>query len=333
MKSPVLATIGGLAVLGHAQQPTLHAANVSSALAPRPQESSGAPANVTIDVAGVNVQAKPEVVKESSGSPANATIAVANVNVQTKAIIAPVPLPTTVTTTYTPDYRATCRATVIAGYTRTFCNTPEPTQRGPLRRPHGSVHEYVPEDDISENPRIVIDPERACHRGYSCQPDGGHKSHGDVYRSRDDVEKCRHNCRRDDRDCHTVIEIVFTQFDPGFYGLFREFVTFAHANAIAIAYNFHNFCIWVRVVASAPVPPPVPPPAAPPAAPPAPPPVPSPAAQPVQPYHKCPAGMHPCPHRNGTILPPTVTRAGAGYVQPVAGMAMVIAGVFGMLMV
>ncbi|ROW07634.1 hypothetical protein VPNG_06870 [Cytospora leucostoma] len=264
MKSPVLATIGGLAVLGQAQQPTLHAVNVSSVLTPLPQDSSG--------------------------SPANATIAVANVNIQTKAIVLPVPLPTTVTTTYTPDYRATCRATVIAGYTRTFCNTPEPTQRGPLRKPHGSVHEYVPEDDISENPRIVIDPERACHRGYSCQPDGGHKSHGDVYRSGDDVEKLPSQ-RVDSsfrlsqalprrqmlgrvqwtafssaapaclplgillpEDTKTqVIEIVFTQFNPGFHGLFREFVTFitfvtfADANEDAIACNFRNFCIRVRV--------------------------------------------------------------------------------------
>lgn len=54
---------------------------------------------------------------------------------------------------------------------------------------------------------------------------------------------------------------------------------------------------------------------------------------PAQPYD-CPTGQYPCPHRgNGTTAPPaSVTTAGAGYVQPVAGMAMVIAGVFGLLM-
>ncbi|ROV96443.1 hypothetical protein VSDG_05421 [Cytospora chrysosperma] len=58
------------------------------------------------------------------------------------------------------------------------------------------------------------------------------------------------------------------------------------------------------------------------------------AAQTVQP-HRCPAGQHPCPHRygNGTVVPPAaVTMAGASYMQPVAGVVMVVAGVFGLLM-
>lgn len=58
------------------------------------------------------------------------------------------------------------------------------------------------------------------------------------------------------------------------------------------------------------------------------------AGQPVQ-QHRCPAGQHPCPHRygNGTIVPPTtVTTAGASYMQPVAGVVMVVTGVLGLLM-
>lgn len=59
--------------------------------------------------------------------------------------------------------------------------------------------------------------------------------------------------------------------------------------------------------------------------------VPSPPVQP----QICPDGQYPCPQPgNGTTAPPaSVTTSEAGYVQTMAGVAMVVAGVFGLLMV
>lgn len=55
------------------------------------------------------------------------------------------------------------------------------------------------------------------------------------------------------------------------------------------------------------------------------------SSPPVRP-HDCPTGEHLCPQTgNFTTVPlTTVTTGSAGYVQPVAGMAMVIVGVFGL---
>ncbi|KUI72869.1 hypothetical protein VM1G_08451 [Cytospora mali] len=352
MKSSMVAALGGLAILGQAQQP------------------------------GSRASSKPHTV---------ATAAVVDVKANTKPIVIPVP------TTFTKEMLGMVATTQSRhnGSARPSGYNEHDKYSEPPRNPHGSVQTYDPGEEMPERPDLIIDPENACPRGYSCQPDydSDHEHHGSVHRIGDDCgnhckrgdDKCQENCEADqwsppsgcekhcgDGKCWD--ECIVRPFLPrpqpipvcprGFScqkkKKHRESELpsprpspspsdYSVSSASDVSTTVVPTPITVTSVIPVPiatlsvVPAPVPPPPFMPTS------InpastdavstptnPGPTSQPERPHHTCPVGEHPCPyrHRNGTIAPPAiVTTAEAGYVQPVVGLAMVIAAVFGLLMV
>ncbi|KUI61042.1 hypothetical protein VP1G_08237 [Cytospora mali] len=368
MKSSMVAALGGLAVLSQAQQP---------------------------------------VSRASSKSHTVATVAVVDVKANTKPIV--IPVPTTVVfhdgTMVTEEMLGTVTTTKSKhnGSPRPSGYNEHDKYSEPPRNPHGSVQPYDPGEDMPERPDLIIDPENACPRGYSCQPDheSDHEHHGSVHRIGDDCGnhckrgdgKCQENCEADrwsppsgcekhcgDGKCWD--ECIARPFLPrpqpipvcprGFSCQKKKKPRESESSSPCPSSSLSDFSVSstpdvsttivptpiivtsvipVPIATLSVVPAPVPPPpfmptsispaptdAASTSANPAPTgavPLP-PVSQPDRPHHTCPVGEHPCPyrHRNGTTAPPAiVTTAEAGYVQPVVGLAMIIAAVFGLLMV
>ncbi|ROV96256.1 hypothetical protein VMCG_07651 [Cytospora schulzeri] len=328
MKSSVVAALGGLAVLGRAQQSASNGSSGNNTIA-------------TIPVVDVKPSPKPIVIPVVAVKPTTKPIVIPVVDVKpnTKPIVIPVP------TTVVSHDASTVTMKKWATVTATRSQQPSPVRPGgdrypepsPTRRPHGSVQPYFPGQDTTKNPAYIIDPMNACARGYSCQPDYEREHHGGVHRVGDD---CHGHCKRDDGDCRAGCDASAADKwtapagcrklcgggSPGYtspgYTSSRKH---SHRYNIPVhngtGYTSFNCPSGPSSSSSSSFSGPGPGPG------PGPSPSPSPSG--------CPAGLRPCPYRygNGTIVPPaTVTTAGAAYIRPAAGVAMVVAGVFGLLM-
>lgn len=396
MKSSMVATLGGLAVLGRAQQSTTQPTSVRTIAAIAVSHDG---AKVTKE----NIASVATVHPHGKSRTCHTTV----INGETRTLCEKLE-PTA------GDLPHNHHGSVVPAFPDEHDRYPDV----PPDAPHGWVQPYIPE----ENRDIIVDPENACPHGYSCQLEYEHRPHGAVYKIEDDLEKCRSSCSHDDGPCHAGCDADQRAPPPSCRKHCGEGKCWAGCNdrpssprpqplpVCPIGYTCrrdkHKHKEWKPPTPGPFPPPPAPPvpqppppssssvaPAPPPAtvipepviptssaptvpgtpvpsvpvpsvpapsvpapsaptsvvpAPvppppfypttitPAPAPVPTPSGvQPDQPHHKCPAGMHPCPHHHGnatTPPPASVTTAGAGYVQPVAGMAMIVAGIFGLLM-